>query len=317
MFKQKKLLVCIPVLIIFLFLFSGIAYAESSKSGTVTCDMLNVREQPSLDTKVLFQLSQGTTVKVLDNSGEWYKISYNDGTGWVFGKYLSVRDEALGTGTINANNVNIRSNPNLSAEILTRLNNGDKVNVFGRSGDWYKIGLPDEKKGWVYSKYLYVKDTNISRGAVEDSSVEAGNSDKSSDDAAAKKENSDTSEKIIEYAKKLLGVRYVYGGSSPKGFDCSGFVQYVFKNFGIKLERIAANQSKHGEKVSKENLIKGDLVFFDTNGGRNSIEHVGIYIGDGKFIHASSGRSTRKVVVSDLTQGFYKDTYMKARRYIK
>jgi cell wall-associated NlpC family hydrolase len=306
MFKQKKLLVCVPVFIIFLFLFSGLAYAEGNQSGTVTCDVLNVREQPSLDAKILFQLAQGTKTKVLENSGEWYKISYDDRTGWVFGEYLSVRDEAIGIGTINASNVNIRANPDLSAEILTRLNNGDKVSVFGRSGDWYKIGLSDEKKGWVYSKYLHVKDASVSRGVVEDASVKAENTDAS-----------EKIDKIIEYAKKLLGVRYVYGGSSPKGFDCSGFVQYVFKNFGIKLERTAAGQSKHGEEVSKKNLKRGDLVFFDTNGGRNSIEHVGIYIGDGKFIHASSGRSTRKVVISDLTQGFYADTYMKARRYIK
>jgi cell wall-associated NlpC family hydrolase len=306
MFKQKKLLVCVPVFIMFLFLFSGLAYAEGNQSGTVTCDVLNVREQPSLDAKILFQLTQGTKTKVLENSGEWYKISYDDRTGWVFGEYLSVRDEAIGIGTINASNVNIRANPDLSAEILTRLNNGDKVSVFGRSGDWYKIGLSDKKKGWVYSKYLHVKDASISRGVVEDASVKAENTD------ASEKVN-----KIIEYAKKLLGVKYVYGGSSPKGFDCSGFVQYVFKNFGTKLERTAAGQSKHGEEVSKKNLKRGDLVFFDTNGGRNSIEHVGIYIGDGKFIHASSGRSTRKVVISDLTQGFYADTYMKARRYIK
>jgi N-acetylmuramoyl-L-alanine amidase len=109
----------------------------------------------------------------------------------------------------------------------------------------------------------------------------------------------------------------VYGGSSPSGFDCSGYVQYVFKQFGINLERVAADQAGQGTKVSKANLKPGDVVFFDTNGKNNYINHVGIYIGNGNFIHASSGSSKRKVVISDLSEGFYADAYMTARRFLK
>ena len=119
---------------------------------------------------------------------------------------------------------------------------------------------------------------------------------------------------IIDFAKRMIGVDYVWGGTTPKGFDCSGFVSYVFKNFGIKLNRTSVSQAQQGTKVKKENLMPGDLVFFDTNGGHNRINHVGMYIGGGKFIQSSSESSG--VVISDITGGFYANTYMTARRVL-
>src|SRR5690606_255041 len=111
-------------------------------------------------------------------------------------------------------------------------------------------------------------------------------------------------------AKKYLGTKYVWGGESPKGFDCSGFTQYVFKNFKIKLNRVSRDQAKQGTAVSKSNLKPGDLVFFATNGG--SINHVGIYIGSGKFIHAESQREG--VTITSMSESFYARSYVKARR---
>ena len=120
-------------------------------------------------------------------------------------------------------------------------------------------------------------------------------------------------EELIGFAKTLLGVPYVYGGMSPAGFDCSGFTSYVFGAFGIRLERVSSDQAKQGMEISKENLKSGDLVFFDTNGGHSAINHTGIFIGDGKFIHASSGTSSC-VIISDLTTGYYAGNFMTARR---
>ena len=131
----------------------------------------------------------------------------------------------------------------------------------------------------------------------------------------SRSDSESTSQKIIDYAIRFLGVNYVWGGTTPKGFDCSGFVKYVYSKFGITLNRVAADQSKQGTTVKKANLHLGDLVFFDTNGGSNHINHVGLYIGSGKFIQASSGNSG--VVISNLTGGFYSQTFMKAKRIIK
>lgn len=119
---------------------------------------------------------------------------------------------------------------------------------------------------------------------------------------------------VVDYAKKLLGIRYKWGGTTTKGFDCSGFVNYVYSNFGIALNRVSSAQAKNGTYIKKANLLPGDLVFFDTNGGNNHINHAGIYIGSGKFIQASSEYS--KVIISNITEGFYSRSYMTARRVL-
>lgn len=122
-------------------------------------------------------------------------------------------------------------------------------------------------------------------------------------------------QKIADYSKKFLGIRYVWGGTTTKGFDCSGFVKYVYKKFGITLNRVSSAQAKNGTYIKKANLQAGDLVFFDTNGGTKRINHVGIYIGNGRFIQASSDHSG--VVISSITTGFYSKAYITARRIFK
>jgi cell wall-associated NlpC family hydrolase len=119
-------------------------------------------------------------------------------------------------------------------------------------------------------------------------------------------------DKIIATAKKYIGVPYVWGGETPNGFDCSGYVQYVFKVHGINLNRTTETQYKHGTYVSKSNLKPGDLVFFQ-NTYRAGISHVGIYIGDGKFIHASSSKG---VTISNLSSSYYTSHYYGARRVL-
>lgn len=140
----------------------------------------------------------------------------------------------------------------------------------------------------------------------------SGSSGKSSPNTSRGESRADD---IISYAKKYLGVKYVWGGSSPKGFDCSGFVKYVYDHFGVTLNRNSASQAKNGTKVKKMELKPGDLVFFDTNGGLNRINHVGIYMGNGKMIHSSSHYGG--VVITEINSGFYAKNYMTARRVLK
>ncbi|WP_242826180.1 C40 family peptidase [Caloramator sp. ALD01] len=120
-------------------------------------------------------------------------------------------------------------------------------------------------------------------------------------------------EEVEDIAKSLLGVRYVYGGTSTSGLDCSGFVQYVYKQLGVILPRTASQQARVGLAVSKDNLRKGDLVFFETVS--SGISHVGIYLGDGKFIHASSTK--KGVTISSLDSGYYSERYRGAVRILK
>jgi len=117
---------------------------------------------------------------------------------------------------------------------------------------------------------------------------------------------------IIDYAYNFIGKPYVWGAEGPKSFDCSGFTKYVYKAFGVNLPHYTGSQIGEGSSVSRSNLSQGDLVFFNTDG--SSVSHVGIYVGDGEFIHASSG--SRKVTVSDLGQSYYKSKYVGARRIL-
>ena len=117
--------------------------------------------------------------------------------------------------------------------------------------------------------------------------------------------------RIISTSMDYLGVPYVFGGTSPYGFDCSGYVQYVFAKAGMELPRTADVQYEVGTPISTTELVPGDLVFFETY--TYGASHVGIYVGDGNFIHASSSRG---VTVSSLSQAYYSSHYIGARRIL-
>jgi len=122
--------------------------------------------------------------------------------------------------------------------------------------------------------------------------------------------------KVEKNAKKLLGLKYVWGATGPNKFDCSGFTQKVYKTAGIKIPRNSRAQAKVGQYIEYENLQKGDMVFFDTNPKKTGrVNHVGIYLEDGKFIHASSGN--KKVVITNFDKKrYYKNRFLWGRRII-
>ncbi|AAM24136.1 uncharacterized protein YgiM (DUF1202 family) [Caldanaerobacter subterraneus subsp. tengcongensis MB4] len=278
-------------------------FAEGLGVGKVTGNYVNVRTEGSLSGSVITQVSKDEVVTVLEKQGDWYRIRLSDGReGWIYGEYLSVRSSngvsrgdtgEVSVGVVTGNYVNLRSEGSLSGKVLMQLSKGTQVEVLDRQNGWYKVKLSNGQEGWIYREYLSVRSgVYASRGEVDRSLVD----------------------KLIDFAKSFLGTRYVYGGSSPKGFDCSGFVSYVFSNFGFSLPRTADEQANVGDTVTRDSLEKGDLVFFRTLGS-SIINHVGIYIGDGQFIHASSGAG--KVIISPLNEGYYLSHYVKAKRVIK
>ena len=123
-------------------------------------------------------------------------------------------------------------------------------------------------------------------------------------------------EALLRYAKYFKGGKYVWGGTTPEGFDCSGYVQYLYKKHGINLPRTAWAQSKRGKPVDLAHLQKGDLLFFLTNKKRKiPVTHVGIYLGNGEFIHAASRK--QGIIISPITHGHYRDCFVGARRVLK
>ena len=128
--------------------------------------------------------------------------------------------------------------------------------------------------------------------------------------------DSSKEEEILQTAKKFLGVKYIWAANGPSAFDCSGFTRYVFKKNGISLPRYSGRQANIGKKIKFSELQKGDLVFFDTTKKfTKKVNHVGIFIGNNKFIHASSGG--HKVMITSFSKKkFYKNKFLYARRVI-
>lgn len=122
--------------------------------------------------------------------------------------------------------------------------------------------------------------------------------------------NTGANSDIVAIAKKYIGTPYHYGGTTPKAFDCSGYIGYIYKQVGVKLPRTSRDQSRFATWVSREGLIPGDLIFFTTN-GTGGVSHVGMYIGNDQFIHASTKHG---VTITSLSKDYYSRRYVTARR---
>jgi hypothetical protein len=196
------------------------------------------------------------------------------------------------SGMINGDDVNLRAEPGPYGHIITTLPNRLAVSVVEQSGRWYKVELPDGRTGWIYRQFIEVKApiNGVSRDRFTLLPMD----------------------NLIQYAKSFLEVTYIYGGDTPRGFDCSGFTMYVFAKFGISLPHQANLQKEMGAEVpGMGDLVPGNLVFFKTEGSP-IVNHVGIYLGDNKFIHASSGYGA--VRISPLDSGYYYNCYAGGRR---
>jgi cell wall-associated NlpC family hydrolase len=191
--------------------------------------------------------------------------------------------------------------------LITSITRGDKVTYYEIEGEWARITTWTDKNGYVLAKYLV-----NSADKVEKTQVSRSTGSKTESSQPLSVEGQTLADKIVAYSKTLLGVPYVWAGYSTKGFDCSGFTKYVFAKFGISLPRSSYAYSSIGTKVSRSELQKGDILLWDTE-KNGTVGHVGIYIGDGMFIHASS--SKRKVVTRALST--YSEKYLGARRVIK
>lgn len=253
--------------------------------GCTTGSSLRMRAEASTDSSIVTALDKSVAVAILDDSIDgWYKISYNGNTGYVSGDYLTVDQDNIFTtyGRVNASGVNVRSDPSTESSSLATVDEGTIVTVNALVDGWYDVTCEYGTEGYIRSDFL-----DLTESASD---------------------NSD----IVATAKQYLGVRYVYGGASPSGFDCSGFTMYIYKQYGYSLPHTATGQwqSGLGTRIWGISALQpGDLVFFNDparNAGK-ACSHAGIYIGNGQFIHSSSS-SSGGVIISDLTSGYY-NTY--------
>lgn len=279
--------------------------------GIVDTEVLNLRAEPSTDSdsNIISRAYYGDVVVILEQLDGWYKVNYNLDEGYMSADYLTFKvaeNAELGDGMAN-DVVNLRSTPSTDSDVLCQLEEGELCTIIGINNGWYKVTYGDYV-GYIRSDLLDLTEaplTNTVTTITNDASGTAAAQSVSVADSIATQ--------LIEYAKSLLGSPYVWGGTSPSGFDCSGFTQYVFKQFGYSLNRTAASQLNNGVSVSKTELQPGDLVFFsNTYYTSAAASHVGIYIGNNQFIHAASGG----VKITDLSSEYYASRYCGARRIL-
>ncbi|MDY3618059.1 C40 family peptidase [Agathobaculum sp.] len=270
----------------------------------VKADALYLRKSPGGE--IITTLKQGTTVAVIKNSDSWFKVAVGGKEGYVSGEFLagtSNGDFLLGSGRVVCDTtVNLREQPNMSAKVLTSMPNGATVSALGVYSGWYKVSY-NGKTGYMHPDYLTFG--AASAASIPNKAV--------SSNAAVVSYIGDNAQRgeVLAFAAQYLGTPYVYGGSTPSGFDCSGFTSYVFSNTVGTIPRVAQSQFDATNRVSMDELLPGDLVFFGSSA--SSISHVGIYVGDNQFIHSPH---TGDVVKYDTLTGTYSSRFQGGGRVI-
>lgn len=267
--------------------------APADITGEINAIDVNLRSGPSTDYAVAAILSEGDPVTLLATADGWCQVAWNGQVGYVSAEFVSVNGvpQNVTQGKVTGTCVNVRSGPSTDSSIVTKVYAGKVVDLLCLENNWYSVSC-DGTKGYIRSDYIRPYDGS----GPASSSI--------GDDIAA-------------LALEYLGTPYAYGGASPKGFDCSGFTMYIFSLKGYSLPHSATSQwNSIGEYVDRSDLQPGDLVLFCDPARSNgkACSHVGIYIGDNEFVHASSGSSGKQVRISSLSEDYYNGYYKGAKR---
>ena len=293
---------------------------------------------PTINATDVVEVKKDEKVNATEIINDWVCVETKTTKGWIRKDKLQreqkveqiqqpVQEEVVKTKTkyINATSVNVRKEPNTTSEIIVNATQNTAVTVSKEENGWSKVTL-NGKEGYISSSLLSdtkqekAKTNTTSRGATTSRKSTKTESNKKTNVASNEKANATTQNtsstgsskgsSIVATARKYLGYKYVYGGTSPStGFDCSGFTSYVYRQHGISLNRTAAGQYSNGTYVSRANLQPGDLVMFGS-----PINHVAIYIGGGQIIHAST--PSTGVRIDSLNSGYYSRNYTGARRIV-
>lgn len=321
--RYVKIALILALCLCTLFTLASSASAADLKTaiGIVEANSgLRLRSEPSTSSRTITVAQKGDYVVIIEKDGDWYKVNYNLSVGYMHSDYLTVKEREnveLGKGSIDYGVVNMRSGPSTSNSLLDQLLSGEKVEIFGFNCGWYKVRY-DGQVGYIRSDLVSLLEKPLENAGVSASGGNTGNSfsdnaggGTSSTGSGANSSSNSIGQQIATYAQKYVGYPYVYGGTSPSGFDCSGFVQYVYKQFGYNINRTATAQLADGVAVSYDELQPGDIIYF---GYGSTASHVGIYIGGGQFVHAQN--SGTGVVITDLSVSWYASRYLCAHRIV-
>ena len=276
-----------------LLLVSALVTPSLAATGTVNAggSTLRMRAESNTGSTILKSLDHGTQVEVLTAvENGWYQIAHEGTTGYVCGDYLTVDAaeaaalpvEELPTYVqITTSALNVRSGPGTEYEKVGQLGMGTVAEAVATLDGWYQL-----ESGYISAEYAQ---------EIDPSQMGQGQA-------------------IADFALQFVGYPYVYGGSSPSGFDCSGFTSYVYKQFGYSINRTASAQLDNGYAVSMSELQPGDLVMFKKGSTSKRATHVGLYIGNNQFVHAST--SSVGVIISSMSEAYYTTGFVGGRRLV-
>lgn len=264
-------------------------------------DYLNIRKEPGENKTVIGKLPKDASCTILEYGNDgWAKIKSGKVTGYVKTEFLVTGNEAVAlakkvgslVATVTTTTLNVREEASLFGNVVTSVPIEEELDVIELTSDWVKIKI-DNDEGYVSRQYVKLSYELKKAITFDDSEISGVSSIRN---------------RLISFAKKYLGGKYVWGGTTlGRGVDCSGFTQQVYRSFGISIPRTSGSQAGSGTTIKVSSVKPGDLVFYSNGGG---INHVAIYIGNGQVIHASNPTSGIKI------SNMYYRTPIKAVRYI-
>ena len=288
---------------------------------------------PAINATDIIEVKKDEEVIVTETINDWVCVETETTKGWLRKDKLKdieetetaqpeenkeaeatqpVEEKVLKTLFINAETVNVRKEPNTESEVVVKLSVNTSVDVYSEENGWSKVKV-DGKEGYISSALLSDKKQETSRSLTTTRKQEEQKQEQvSTTTQQTTATESGQGAKVVETAKSYIGSKYVYGASGPNSFDCSGFTSYIYKQFGVSLSRTAAGQYGNGTAVNRSDLQLGDLIMFGPSA--SAINHVGIYIGGGRIVHAAN--TSRGVTTDTINSGYYKNNYVGARRVI-
>lgn len=254
--------------------------------SVISSGNLNIRQEASTDSEVIGILTNHNACELLEDAGDWYKVTSGKVTGYVNKQYLVTGDEAEAiaeqeiktVATVNTETLNVRAEKSTEAEVLSQVGNSEAFTVNSVADGWVEISV-DDSVGYISQDYVTLAQALPTAKTIEQ--VKYGDG------------VSDVRASVVSYALQFVGNRYVWGGTSlENGIDCSGFTMRILGKYGISLPHSSKAQPSYGTKISASEAKPGDLFFY---GSGRSISHVAIYIGNGQIVHASNKRDGIKV----------------------
>lgn len=308
-----------------------------------TSEDVKLKIIPLISAIEINEVKKDTEVEVTEVLNDWAKVKTADGKeGWLRTEKIvkienkpaesneqkttetsapaQTQQQATKTMYVNSQSINVRQKADKTSQVVKQLTVNTQVTVLSTQNGWAYVDI-NGVKGYIAENLLSTTKQQTSRSSTttrgttnttttsdknKTNTTQTTQSTTNAGTTTSVAPSSGTGSSVVAYAKQFLGCKYVYGGTTTRGFDCSGFTQYVYRHFGVNLNRTAAAQYSNGTPVT--NLQPGDLLMF----GKSGINHVGIYMGGNSFIHAAN--SSRGVTTDSMSSGYYKSNYVGARR---